>query len=249
MTALKIFTGGRSYDITGKGYSPEGHVFLDNKKLTGVKAAAAAGVDPYVSTTLLTAILCSNTTITKAPNSKADAKPEWQSVGNASEAPVVVAAMKWGYDPTTELENYPRIDEVPFSSSRKLMLTIHKLPEPAAPHAPRKFGSIELPPDTRYIACVKGAPNYVLKTCSSVLVASDWELRSGAAAAGEAQVLNGKPIARRTDAVISNSIQEMVDDYSEMALRCLAVAYKPFTHLPVRLVLCSLRVCGLCLCL
>ena len=55
--------------------------------------------------------------------------------------------MDKGYDVKGFLDKYPRVAELPFDSDRKLMSTVHPLP------------------DGRFLVAVKGAPDQLLKRC------------------------------------------------------------------------------------
>ena len=68
--------------------------------------------------------------------------------GDATEASIVIAAMKSGKPKGAIDNNYPRVFELPFDSNRKLMTTIHKL----------KSG--------KYLVITKGAFDVLLKKCS-----------------------------------------------------------------------------------
>eukprot|EP01068_Selenidium_serpulae_P017225 Selendium_serpulae@DN6362_c0_g1_i6.p1 len=87
----------------------------------------------------------------------------WRADGNMSEGAIVVAAAKArlgaavGYDPLCDFPRNKEL-EVPFSSSRKMMATIHKLSENDA------FEGVDLARPGRqftHVAIVKGAPDRV----------------------------------------------------------------------------------------
>merc|ERR1719198_892297 len=117
------------------------------KKGNGMQNAAA---DPAVVAALSSALLCSNTKIVEErdedagdDNNNKKKKGEetekngdgesnsngtkWVPYGNSSEAPIVVAAAKIGLWGDALEEELPRLFEVPFSSSRKMMLTVTSL--------------------------------------------------------------------------------------------------------------------------
>src|SRR4030065_420120 len=76
---------------------------------------------------------------------------KWFVKGDPTEGALVVAAVKVGYHETEmRLEN-PRIEEIPFSSERKRMTTIHQMA------------------DGKRMAFVKGAPEVILQRCSHIL--------------------------------------------------------------------------------
>ena len=74
---------------------------------------------------------------------------EGKLIGDPTETAFVQYALDKGYDVKAFLEQYPRVAELPFDSTRKLMSTIHPLP------------------DGRFLVAVKGAPDQLLKRCVS----------------------------------------------------------------------------------
>ena len=80
MTMTKMWSGGVEYNLTGQGFDPtRGGVFRTS--------GAAATQDLTVRSTLLSALLCSDTQLFEEEG-------VWQYRGNSSEAPIVVAARK-----------------------------------------------------------------------------------------------------------------------------------------------------------
>lgn len=74
------------------------------------------------------------------------------------------------------------------------------------------FDALELPLGTKYVAHVKGAPNYILTKCAQY-VSTDGTIK------------DLKYSQRKT-------VDDVVDDLSSQALRVLAVAIQPLTKLP-----------------
>lgn len=70
--------------------------------------------------------------------------------GNPTEIAIVDAAIKLNIDKKELYKNMPKINEIPFDSSRKLMTTIHKL-------------------GNKYRIITKGAPDVLLKKCNKQL--------------------------------------------------------------------------------
>ncbi len=60
---------------------------------------------------------------------QADGKGGHSVEGDATESAIMRLLLAAGHTPDSLLERYPRVGEVPFSSSRKMMTSIHKLPE------------------------------------------------------------------------------------------------------------------------
>ena len=74
------------------------------------------------------------------------------AVGEPTECALVNYAAVLGYDKNVQKQEYVRVGEVPFDSSRKMMSTVHRLAD----------GSL--------VQFTKGAPDEVLKRCTTALV-------------------------------------------------------------------------------
>jgi len=136
MTVRKIFTGGRWLEVTGVGYTPEG-------EFRGSKIIHPSD-DPSLRLLLQGGLLCSDAILEEKEG-------KWMIKGDPTEGALVVAAVKGGFHETEmRLEN-PRIEEIPFSSERKRMTTIHQMQ------------------DGGRTALMKGAPEVVLERCSHIL--------------------------------------------------------------------------------
>lgn len=136
MTVRRIYDSGKVVDVTGVGYEPKGEFTISND--------AHNSKDDVNLTTLLTAgSLCTNAKLLNE-------KDSWSVLGDPTEGALIVSAAKAGL-PREELEKrYQRIGEIPFTSERKRMTTIHRTPE------------------GQQIAFVKGAPEIILEHCSHV---------------------------------------------------------------------------------
>ncbi|GAB9477197.1 hypothetical protein Gpo141_00014259, partial [Globisporangium polare] len=198
MTAVKLWGDFKEYDVTGKGFVPEGGIFLN-----GVDQTAAGPQNVQVRASLLASVLCSNTQL---KHKDVDGLMTWVPFGNSSEAPLVVAAAKAGIWEKQVAQEYKRVAEVPFSSSRKMMITLNAVPPTAL------FESMSLGASTKYVACVKGAPNYILDKCTRYCQAD-----------GSLVDLSS---AQR------HEVMEAVDHLSSQALRVLAVAIQPLASIP-----------------
>ncbi|MBM4129356.1 MAG: HAD-IC family P-type ATPase, partial [Nitrospira sp.] len=135
MTVRKIFTEGSFIDVTGVGYIPQGEF----------RGSEVINVTDSQSFQLLLqgGILCSDAMLEETEG-------KWFIKGDPTEGALVVAATKAGiHQAEMRLEN-PRIEEIPFSSERKRMTTIHHMV------------------DGKKIAFMKGAPEVVLERSSSV---------------------------------------------------------------------------------
>ncbi|QYC42097.1 putative cation-transporting ATPase F [Nonomuraea coxensis DSM 45129] len=135
MTVRAIWTPAGTVEVTGSGYTPDGEL-LD---ATGDRAAPDANTALYW--TLLAGALCNDTVLT----SKAQ---HWSLVGDPTEAAMAVVAVKTGLDPAEAASSHPRLAEIPFSSERRYMATLHRLP------------------DGGHVVLAKGAVERVLDLCA-----------------------------------------------------------------------------------
>jgi len=135
MTVREVFASGVSATLLGSGYEPTGEVTVDG--------VAVEVPDPVV-VLLRVAALASDATLVL------DAGGRWVIRGDPTEGALIVAAAKVGLA-KSELEvRCPRTAEIPFSSERKRMTTLHE----------DSKGST---------ACSKGAAEIVLDACTTVL--------------------------------------------------------------------------------
>lgn len=132
MTVKKIWVYGKEVEVTGTGYSPKGDFILDGKR-----------VDPLSMESVYQILLAS------LHNNDARLEKiggEWRVQGDPTEGALKVLAYKAGLR-----EKYERVGEIPFSSERKRMSTIHAIGED-------------------YVLYVKGAPETVLSLSSWIMV-------------------------------------------------------------------------------
>jgi len=135
MTVRRVYAAGRSVEVTGVGYAPVGEF----KGLAAGDEAARADLEILMKA----GVLCNDASLDEKDG-------RWAVKGDPTEGSLVVAAAKLGLNPTElRLEN-PRVEEIPFSSERKRMTTIHRFE------------------DGRVLAILKGAPELVLGACDRV---------------------------------------------------------------------------------
>jgi len=144
MTATTMVVGGDTYRFDGLGYGSEGAVRRDESDQL---EADSAGVTDPLRWALTTAVLCNDAHV------RVDDEGRPGLVGDPTEGALVVAARKAGLDPDAIRSEAPRVDEVPFDSAVKYMVTLH----------PRG--------DDGSLVVVKGAPDVVLARCSHVRLA------------------------------------------------------------------------------
>ena len=133
MTVRKIYVNGKMLDVTGVGYEPKGE-FLENGAPINLKE------NDDLTLLLRASMLCTN--------AHYDGK---NIIGDTTEGALIVAAAKAGMTKKDMEALYPRVHEVPFTSERKRMTTVHKTPE----------GTL--------VAYVKGAPELILERSTHIL--------------------------------------------------------------------------------
>ena len=137
MTVVRLFADGQLLEVSGEGYSPEGNFSREGKPLQ-------ATAEPGLNLLLQGSALC-NDAILQPTDEKG-----WKIAGDPTEGALVVVAAKAGYDRDSINEKFPRVQEIPFDSSRKMMTTFHQMPD----------GSVR--------AFVKGAPDILLNRCKHI---------------------------------------------------------------------------------
>ncbi|HKZ69895.1 MAG TPA: cation-translocating P-type ATPase, partial [Anaerolineales bacterium] len=138
MTARKIFVAGQVLGVSGAGYEPHGH-FSRNGSTAEPTAA--------LKLLLRGATLASDAHIV---HSEADGR--WHVKGDPTEGALVVAAAKARLHKADLDTQFPRVNEIPFTSETKRMTTLHSGPEGA-------------------VAYSKGAPEIILDSCARQLTA------------------------------------------------------------------------------
>lgn len=132
MVVTKVFDGSHIWDVTGVGYSTDGQITCQDGDFTSESLEKIMQVS----------VLCNDAQIVKEKN---------DIIGDPTEGALVVLGAKGGY-PQDELnKSYPRMDEFPFDSARKLMSTIHQRSDSK-------------------VMYTKGAPDVILSRCTHILI-------------------------------------------------------------------------------
>jgi len=201
MTATRIWADNQFFQISGGGYSPEGEFLIDGR---------CVNMEDYQAglTTLWVAAINNNASLEVTGSS--NGRPTFRMVGDPTEGALVVAAAKVGANSSELNASYPRIQEIPFDSERKRMLTVHAIKNPQATDI-SPFDDNGSKPEG-YVITVKGAPDLVLDLCDRYQRMDDISL----------------PLdeARRMRILHANDL--MTQD----ALRVLGMAFKVVKELP-----------------
>jgi Ca2+-transporting ATPase len=154
MTVTQVWTDGHFVDVSGKGRILTGE-FTQNGKPVDMKTM------PGMETTLWIGAL--NNDAELEISGSGDSGQTYRLVGDPTEGALLVAAAKAGALPRPLNHAYPRVQEVPFDSGRKRMVTIHHLKDPKtediSPFKDHHAGDY-------YAVTIKGAADMVLDLCS-----------------------------------------------------------------------------------
>ncbi len=136
MTVQRLYVNDSALKVAGIGYAPEGEFQSEGKRIIP---------DDDLKMLLKISALCNDSNLEKDTQTE-----KWVIKGDPTEGALITAAAKadlWKEDLDKQS---PRIAEIPFSSERKRMTTIHLR------------GNLK-------IAYMKGAPEVVLKCCTRIL--------------------------------------------------------------------------------
>lgn len=127
MTVTEIFDGKEDWDVTGTGYSFEGEIKSEGRNIEDIDMLLNAMV------------LCNDAEIS-----------DDDVIGDPTEGALIVAGAKAGKMREDMNEKYPRINEIPFDSDRKLMSTLNEM-------------------DGKDVLFTKGALDVVFSRCDRIL--------------------------------------------------------------------------------
>ncbi len=144
MTVRVVVTASGRVSLGGTGYEPEGEVHRDG-------GGAIDGPLHFEFVRALAAADRANNAVLQERGGR------WTVQGDPTEGALIVAARKAGLEDEALDARFARIAEVPFSSERKLMSTIHT-------DAERQ---------ERLLALTKGAPDILLARCSQELAGEE----------------------------------------------------------------------------
>lgn len=154
MTVTQLWADDKFFDITGRGYDTEGDFLLDGRKVNLRDYPAAMD-------TLWVGVL--NNDAELEPRGGDDNESNFRMIGDPTEGSLLVAAAKAGYFADQTNHDYPRMNEVPFDSTRKRMVTVHTIEHPQPEDTTVLSDELKR---TWYAILVKGAPDVVLDLCN-----------------------------------------------------------------------------------
>lgn len=137
MTVQRMWAGGHFYRATGEGYEPTGEVRSEDGQ-------PLEGLPEDIERLLRIGVLANNATLKQEEGS-------WSVQGSPSEGALLTVARKAGMSPRELHAEAERVHEIPFSSGRQYMATLHL----------EETGGDRL-------LLVKGAPDRLLDYCSHI---------------------------------------------------------------------------------
>jgi len=144
MTVRSVVTASGRVDLDGTGYAPEGEV----------RGAGGKAIDGALRAEMERALAVAD----RANNAVLrEQDGRWTVQGDPTEGALIVAARKVGLDAERLDARFDRVGEVPFSSERKMMSTIHT----------------DAQKRERLLVFTKGAPDVLLPRCSRELVGEE----------------------------------------------------------------------------
>ena len=184
MTAVRLVIQNSSHEVSGSGYSPDGSI------------EHVGGDSPLAMTTALLAMsLCNDSVIHQVDG-------QWTLVGDPTEGALTVLARKGGIDVDDERRRHPRIGEVPFDSTLKMMATVHHIADGDG--------------DERIQMFVKGAPDVVLSRATMSLDENGTAVPIGAAR--DTLLAHNEAMAREGMRVLAIAQRELpVEAWDEFA--------------------------------
>ena len=147
MTVRAVLTASGKVSFGGSGYAPEGEVSFEAAASRDTGPGDAEEWRPELERALAIADCANNARLVRQQG-------RWTIEGDPTEGALIVAAEKAGLERARLASRFERVSELPFSSERKMMSTVHA--------------------DTqcrdRLMAFAKGAPDVLLSRCSREFV-------------------------------------------------------------------------------
>jgi len=223
MTVTILDVAGRTVDLVEEMHEKMPSLALDEAPLVMPDTAKPvdASTQPNLALLLVGGSLCNDATLEAyspdVASTRVSEQGGFHAVGDPTEGAIVVAAARMGLWKAEIEKTLPRIAEVPFSSERKRMTTVHQVGKGITAES-NEGGNGSLPltylpvlSSTPYIAFTKGAVDCLLKVSNSVWVDDHTE-----------------PL----DNNWSQRIQAANDRLAAKGIRVLGVGFRPLEVLP-----------------
>jgi Ca2+-transporting ATPase len=136
MNIRRVYADGTTFLVSGEGFEPAGEFSVDEKRIDPREI-------PGLRELIVTGILCNDSSMKEEGG-------HYKIFGDTTEGTLIVLGMRADFDVQGVQEENPRKKDIPFTSERKLMTTIHTVDRKSTAHS-------------------KGAPETILGKSSSAL--------------------------------------------------------------------------------
>ncbi|SFE95739.1 cation-translocating P-type ATPase [Flavobacterium xueshanense] len=113
MTVQVLWNGKQKFDVTGVGVNADGEILKNDSD--------EEGTDEEIGELIRAAALCNDATLHNKEG-------HWKAVGDPTEVALIAVAGKFGINEDELRSKWPRLDELPFDSEKKIMATLHLSP-------------------------------------------------------------------------------------------------------------------------
>ncbi len=137
MTVTNLYVDNKKFDVTGIGYEPKGEINLKTNTISPNSM-------PILKTLLSIAVLTNDAKLEQD-------KGLYKVIGDPTEGALVTLAAKANIQREEINKSYPRVDEIPFDSDRKMMTTFHS-----------NFT------ENKTVSFTKGAPDIIIDRCKYI---------------------------------------------------------------------------------
>jgi magnesium-transporting ATPase (P-type) len=204
MMVKKLWTAGKIFEVIGDGYSPDGHITFNGKKIGPIENSA-------VSKLLEVSAFCNNAKL----NAPSDRIGRWTVLGDHTDGAFLVFAGKGDFNVSEALAENERINLIPFDSKRRVMTSVHRNPKGES------------------TAFTKGAGLEVLKRCTHVFYDNEYipltdETKNAVTKQMNDFALEGFRVLAMATKALSNEPENLCQDVEEnMAFLGLAALLDP----------------------
>ncbi|HHU52517.1 MAG TPA: cation-translocating P-type ATPase [Clostridiaceae bacterium] len=138
MTVTRLYVADKLYEVSGTGYEPQGEITEFSSDQVVQQST------PELTRLLEIAALCNEASLIQKDDQS------WAVLGDPTEGALLTLSAKLNFIPEVLKEKYPRLGDLPFDSSRKMMSVFHEI-------------------GGEYVSLTKGAPDIVLDRCTQIM--------------------------------------------------------------------------------
>ena len=202
MTVAVLDVAGKTLDVMELQHKRRGRLFYAEEEPHELNSAALL--------TLIGGALCNDAILERD-----ESKGQWRALGDPTEGALVLAAAAFGLEKASLASCMPRVAEVPFTSERKRMTTVHTVDLPCLRQHPILASFLDLLPSSvampPYLAFTKGAVDGLLTLADRIWID------------GEVHPL---------DDVWRQRVRQAHDQWAEKGMRVLGVALRGLDQAP-----------------